>query len=61
MKNFQVAIVGGESIPKEKVFSVLREIKETIVRAPVKSGQAVISNVADTNIDIIATKTVKKL
>jgi len=49
MKNFQVAIVGGKSIPKEKAFPVLKEIKKTIVKAPIKSRQMVISNVADTN------------
>jgi len=56
-----VSVKSSQPIPKEKVFTVLKEIKKTIAKAPIKSGQMVISNVADTNIDIIATKTVKKL
>jgi len=55
-----VSVKSSQPIPKEKVFTVLKEIKKTIAKAPIKSGQMVISNVADTNIDIIATKTVKK-
>ena len=46
-------------VPKVKVFSVLEEIKKTTVKAPVKSGKIIIKNVADTSIDIVATKTVK--
>ena len=55
-----VSVKSSQPIPKEKVFTVLKEIKKTIAKAPIKSGQMVISNVAYTNIDIIATKTVKK-
>lgn len=55
-----VSVKSSQPIPKEKVFTVLKEIKKTIAKAPIKSGQMVISNAADTNIDIIATKTVKK-
>jgi len=48
-------------IPKDKIFTVLREIHQIIVNAPVDSGQVIIRNVANTGIDIIATKTVKAL
>jgi len=56
-----VSVKSSQPIPKEKVFSVLEEIKIINVKAPVKSGQIILRNVADTDIDIIATKTVKNI
>ena len=56
-----VSVKSSQPIPKEKVFQVLKEIKNAKVKAPVKSGQKILNNVANTGIDILATKTVKKL
>ena len=53
-----VSIKSSKPIPKEKLFSVLKEIKKTKVKAPVKSGQVIIKNVCNTGIDIVATKTI---
>ena len=53
-----VSIKSSKPITKEKLFSVLKEIKKTRVKAPVKSGQVIIKNVCDTGIDIVATKTI---
>jgi len=56
-----VSVKSSQPIPKEKVFQVLKEIKKTTVNAPVKPGQKILNSVANTDIDILATKTVKKL
>lgn len=48
-------------IPKKKLFSILREIKKIKIDAPVITGQIIIKNVLNTGVDIIATKTIKKL
>jgi len=56
-----VSVKSSQLIPKEKVFEVLKEIKKTEVKAPVKSGQEILNNVANTDISIVATKSVKKL
>lgn len=56
-----VSVKSSKPVPKQKVFSVLEEIKRINVKAPVKSGQVILRNVAETGIDIIATKTVKNL
>ena len=56
-----VSVKTSDPVPKEKVFSVLKEIKKTVVNAPVKSGQTIIKNIANTGIDIVATKKVEKL
>ena len=53
-----VSVKSSKPIPKEKMFSVLKEIGGTTVKAPVKSGQTIINNAANTGIDIVATKTV---
>ena len=56
-----VSVKSSKTIPKNKVFDVLKEIKKSRIKAPVKLGQIIIKNVADTKIDIIATKSIKKL
>ena len=55
-----VSVKSSRSIPKDKVFSVLKEIRNATMDAPVVSGQLIIKNVANTNIDIVATKSVRK-
>lgn len=55
-----VSVKSSQPVKKEKVFSVLKEIKQTTINAPVKSGQLIIKNVANAGIDIVATKSVKK-
>ena len=56
-----VSVKSSQPIPKEKLFLVLQEIKTAKVESPVKSGQVILRNVADTGIDIIATKKVKNV
>lgn len=63
VKNGQWPLVSVKSsvpIPKNKVFDVLQQIKKITVHAPVKSGQILIKNVAQTGSDIITTKAVNK-
>ena len=55
-----VSVKSSKVVPKDKIFDFLGEVKKTIIKAPVKLGDIVIQNVLDTNIDILATKTVKK-
>ena len=56
-----VSIKSSKSVPKDKIFLILKKIKKTYVNAPVKSGQKIINNVGNTNINIIATKSIKKI
>ena len=50
-----VSVRSSKPVPKNKIFSVLSEIKKAKVDAPVKTGQILIKNVSGTNIDIVAT------
>jgi CxxC motif-containing protein len=55
-----VSVKTSQSVPKKDIFNVLKEIQKTSVNAPVKRGDILLSNVANLNIDIIATKTIQK-
>lgn len=45
-------------IPKNKIFQVIEALKSVTVQAPVEIGDVLLANVADTEVDIIATKKV---
>ena len=56
-----VSVKSSKPVPKKKLFHVLKEIKEAKIDAPVKLGQNIIKNVANTKINIVATKSIKKV
>ena len=45
-----------EDIPKEKIFAVIKELKDVRVQAPVSIGDVIIKNVAGTGVDVVATR-----
>lgn len=47
-----------KAIPKEKIFEVMKVIKNTRCSAPVSIGDILIENVADTGINVVATKNI---
>lgn len=54
-----VSVKTKSDIPKDKMFDCVRALKEVEVQAPVKIGDIILSNVAETGVDIVATKTVE--
>ena len=48
----------ASDIPKGKIFDVANALKNVVVKAPVAIGDILLANVADTGVDIIATKNV---
>jgi len=46
-------------IPKEKIFDIMDEIHKIKVKAPVHIGDVIITNVAGTGVDIVASKDVE--
>ena len=66
-----VKVVGGkiamvscktkEDIPKSMIFEVANALTDITVKAPVKIGDVLVKNVANTGVDIIATKNVESL
>ncbi len=56
-----VSVKSSNPVPKEKIFTILEALHKTTIQAPIKSQQCIIKNVANTGVDIIATKTVRSL
>lgn len=66
-----VRVTGGASpmvnvktaadIPKEKIFDCVAAIRDIVVTAPIKIGDVILSNVADTGVDIIAARNIPAL
>ena len=50
-----------EPVPKNKIFEVMEAINNTTCNAPIKIGDILIDNVADTGVSIVATKYVEIL
>ena len=62
MKNIEndlLPIRSAKPLPKEKLFACMDVIRKTVVKVPVVCHDVVISNICDTGIDMIATKTVE--
>ncbi len=55
-KEKMVSCKTASDIPKGKIFDVVRDIKDVVVKAPVHIGDVVCANVAGTGVDMIATK-----
>lgn len=55
-----VSVKTKTDIPKDMLFSVMEEIHQMKVDAPVHTGDVLISDVAGTGVDVVATKTVGK-
>lgn len=56
----RVSIKSKDPVLKGKIFDCMEKIRKLEVEAPVRAGEILIKNVADTGIDIIATKSVNK-
>ena len=55
-----VRVSGGSiDIPKGKIFECVKALKGIEVPAPVHIGDVILENVADTGVDIVATKNVE--
>jgi len=56
---FRVAPVKtANNIPKDKIFDCMAQVHAVLLHAPVKAGDVVIKNIADTGVDLIATRAV---
>ncbi|MDD2981110.1 MAG: DUF1667 domain-containing protein [Hespellia sp.] len=51
-----VSVKTKEDIPKGKIFECVKALKGIKVKAPIHIGDVIVSNVAETGVDIIATK-----
>lgn len=51
----------SRAIPKTKIFACMQEIKQIVVNCPVKCGQVIKENIAGTDTDLIATRSIPDL
>lgn len=54
-----VSVRLNNSIPKDKIFDVMNEVKTLEVKAPVKIGDIIKHNILSLNVDVIATKNIE--
>ena len=54
-----VSVKTGADIPKEKIFECVKALKNVVVKAPVHIGDVIVTNVAGTGVDVVATKNVE--
>jgi len=59
-KEEMVSVKTATEIPKGKIFDCLLALKGFEVKAPVKIGDVLLHNAADTGADIVATKDIDK-
>lgn len=55
-ENTMVSVKTAEPIPKENIFDVMEKIRKASIKAPVKIGEKIISDIYGT--DVVATKSI---
>lgn len=56
-----VSVKTEKDIPKDKIFDCIAALKDVVVKAPVNIGDVIISNVLNTDVNIVATKKVNAI
>lgn len=56
-----VSVKTDKPIPKDRIFEVMKEIRRAKVKAPIKMGDVLIKNVAGTEANVVATKSVERI
>ena len=51
-----VSVKTAQDIPKNKIFDCMQELATIRVKAPVREGDVIVSNIANTGVSVIATK-----
>lgn len=55
-----ISVKTDHPIPKEKIFTIMELLRNIKVTPPIKVGDIIIENVADTGVNMIATKSIDK-
>ncbi|GKX32210.1 NAD(FAD)-dependent dehydrogenase [Vallitalea longa] len=57
----RLAVISSDEIPKNKMFECVNELYKVTVKAPISRGNIIFHNICSTGVDIIASRSVKKL
>lgn len=52
-----ISVKTDKPVPKDKIQEVMDEISDVTVSCPIKIGDSIIENVAETDADVVATRT----
>ncbi|MBO5501060.1 MAG: DUF1667 domain-containing protein, partial [Clostridia bacterium] len=58
-RNVPVSVKTRTPIPKEQIFTCMKQLSALNLTAPVRMGDVVLADVCGTGVDVIATKTVE--
>jgi len=58
IRGAMLSVKTASDIPKSKIFECMDALKSINVDAPIRIGDVIISNVADTGVDVVATRNV---
>ncbi|MHA1974034.1 MAG: DUF1667 domain-containing protein [Candidatus Hodarchaeales archaeon] len=64
IKNARIPLIpvrSKEPVPKEKLMEIMDLVATKTVEAPVKMGEVLITNVLDTGVDIVATRSLERI
>lgn len=53
-----ISVKTKEDIPKDKILACTKLLKGVTMKAPVQIGDIILTNIADTGVDIVATKNI---
>lgn len=53
--SYLVSVKTEHEVPKNKIFDVMKVINKTSINSPVKVGDIIVKNIADTGINLVAT------
>ncbi len=57
----RLPIISSDEIPKDRIFEIVQELYKISVEAPIKRGQTIIEDICGTGVNIIASRSVKKI
>ena len=55
-----VSVRTNKPIPKNRIFDAMELLAKVEVEAPIKIGEAIIQNIFDTGVNVVATKNISK-
>ena len=53
-----VSVKTKQNVPKNSIFQCMDDIRNVVARAPITAGDVLIENVAETGVEVVATKDV---
>ncbi len=56
----RLPVMTESEVAKEKVFDVIKELNKIKISAPIQCRDVIIENVCNTNVNVIATRTIEK-